>query len=425
MARHRQGQRRADDRGGVRRLYSAPVFRPYPEPTVTDSFFPPQRILMGPGPSDVAPRVLGALGRPTIGHLDPLFVELMDEIKALLQYAFQTDNALTLPISAPGSAGMEACFVNLILPGDTVIVCQNGVFGGRMKENVERCGATAVMVQDDWGSPVDPQKVAEALSAHPEAVALAFVHAETSTGTRSDAAALCALAGEHGVLSIVDTVTSLGGIELKVDDWGADAVYSGTQKCLSCVPGISPVTFSPRAVERIQGRRQPVQSWFLDMQLVMGYWGGDSKRSYHHTAPVNALYALHESLLMLREETLEKAIVRHRRHHEALVAGLEALGLAMIVDAQWRLPQLNLVAVPEGVDEARVRQRLLADFDLEIGAGLGALAGKAWRIGLMGHASRRRNVITCISALEAALHREGVALKMGAALAAVEAAYGS
>lgn len=391
---------------------------------MTNSFHPPQRTLMGPGPSDVAPRVLGALSRPTIGHLDPLFIELMDEIKALLQYAFQTTNALTLPISAPGSAGMEACFVNLVAPGDTVIVCQNGVFGGRMRENVERCGATAVMVEDAWGEPVSPEKVEEAFRQHPQAKLLAFVHAETSTGTRSDAERLCKIARDNEALVIMDTVTSLGGIELLVDEWGADAVYSGSQKCLSCVPGISPVTFSPRAVERIQSRSEKVQSWFLDMQLVMGYWGGDSKRAYHHTAPVNAMYAMHESLLMLKEEGLENAIARHRQNHEALLAGFDALGLSMIVDEAWRLPQLNLVRIPEGVDDARVRSTLLRDYDLEIGAGLGALAGKAWRIGLMGHASRRRNVILCLTALEAALQREGVGLSPGAAVDAAEKVWG-
>ena len=389
---------------------------------MVQTFFPPQRTLMGPGPSDVSPRVLSALGRPTIGHLDPSFVSLMDEIKALLQYAFQTGNALTLPVSAPGSAGMEACFVNLLSPGDTVIVCQNGVFGGRMRENVERCGATAVMVEDAWGAPVDPAKVEAALGAHPEAVALAFVHAETSTGTRSDAAKLCELAKAHDTLVIMDTVTSLGGIDVKVDEWGADAVYSGSQKCLSCVPGLSPVTFSPRAVERIRQRKQRVQSWFLDMQLVMGYWGGESKRSYHHTAPVNALYALHEALLILQTETLPLAVARHRRNHEALVAGLEALGLRMIVDAEWRLPQLNLVAIPDGIDDARVRQRLLKDYDLEIGAGLGDLAGRSWRIGLMGHASCERNVFLCLSALEAVLRDEGLGIDSGAGVQAAHTA---
>jgi alanine-glyoxylate transaminase / serine-glyoxylate transaminase / serine-pyruvate transaminase len=389
------------------------------------SFHPPLRTLMGPGPSDVSPRVLGALARPTIGHLDPLFVGLMDEIKELLQYAFQTENELTLPVSAPGSAGMEACFVNLVSPGDTVIVCQNGVFGGRMKENVERCGGTAVMVQDNWGDPVSVDKVSDAFEQNPQANLLAFVHAETSTGARSDAAALCALASKHGALSIVDTVTSLGGIELLVDAWGADAVYSGTQKCLSCIPGISPVTFSSRAVERIQAREQKVQSWFLDMQLVMGYWGGNTKRAYHHTAPVNNLYALHEALLMLREEGLEASHARHRHNHEALVAGLEAMGLAMAVAAEHRLPQLNSVLIPEGVDDGAVRTALLNSYDLEIGAGLGALAGKTWRIGLMGFASNKRNVLKCLGALEAVLASQGAAITTGAAIPAAQALYDS
>lgn len=378
---------------------------------------------MGPGPSDVSPRVLGALSRPTIGHLDPMFVQLMDEIKELLQYAFQTTNELTLPVSAPGSAGMEACFVNLVSPGDTVIVCQNGVFGGRMKENVERCGATAVMVEDAWGEPVSVDKVVTAFDQHPEASILAFVHAETSTGVSSDAAALCKLATERGALSIVDAVTSLGGIEVSADKWGADAIYSGTQKCLSCIPGISPVTFSARAVERIKNRKTRVQSWFLDMQLVMGYWGGSSKRAYHHTAPVNDLYALHESLVMLQEEGLEAAQQRHRRNHEGLVAGLEAMGLVMAVAPEHRLPQLNSVLVPEGVDEAAVRTALLEEFDLEIGAGLGALAGKTWRIGLMGFASNERNVVYCLNALEAILDRQGAAINTGKALPAARAVF--
>jgi alanine-glyoxylate transaminase/serine-glyoxylate transaminase/serine-pyruvate transaminase len=387
------------------------------------SFFPPQRTLMGPGPSDVSPRVLGALARPTIGHLDPMFVQLMDEIKELLQYAFQTKNELTLPISAPGSAGMEACFVNLASPGDKVIVCQNGVFGGRMKENVERCGATAVMVEDTWGEPVSVSKVSAAFDQHPDASILAFVHAETSTGVRSDAATLCALATERGALSIVDAVTSLGGIAVLADDWGADAVYSGTQKCLSCVPGIAPVTFSARAVDRINNRVHKVQSWFLDMQLIMGYWGGSSKRAYHHTAPVNDLYALHESLLMLQEEGLEAAHQRHRRNHEGLVAGLEAMGLAMAVAPEFRLPQLNSVLIPEGADDAALRTTLLQEFDLEIGAGLGALAGKTWRIGLMGFASNERNVMYCLNALEATLDGQNIAINTGVALPAARAAF--
>lgn len=385
---------------------------------MTSSFFPPQRTLMGPGPSDVSSRVLGALARPTIGHLDPLFVQLMDEIKSLLQFAFQTSNALTLPISAPGSAGMEACFVNLVSPGDKVIVCQNGVFGGRMKENVERCGGNAIMVEDSWGEPVNLSKVEAAFDSHPDAAILAFVHAETSTGVASDASALCALAARHDALSIVDAVTSLAGIEVLVDDWGADAMYSGTQKCLSCIPGLSPVTFSERAAERIKHREHKVQSWFLDMQLVMGYWGGANKRAYHHTAPINNLYALHESLLMLQEEGLAATQVRHLLNHRALVAGLEAMGLSMAVAADCRLPQLNSVIIPEGVDDAALRAALLNEFDLEIGAGLGGLAGKTWRIGLMGFASNERNVLFCLSAMETILQRQAADITTGQALQA-------
>ncbi|MEX0740268.1 MAG: alanine--glyoxylate aminotransferase family protein [Pseudohongiella sp.] len=387
------------------------------------SFFPPQRTLMGPGPSDVSPRVLAALARPTIGHLDPAFIDLMDEIKVLLQYAFQTKNALTLPVSAPGSAGMEAVFANLLQAGDKVIVCQNGVFGGRMKENVERCGATAIMVQDDWGKPVDPDKLEEALRANPDALAVAFVHAETSTGVRSDAKALSALAHRYDCLAIVDAVTSLAGIELCVDDWGIDAVYSGTQKCLSCVPGLSPVSFSDRAVACIRKRRQRVQSWFLDMNLIMDYWGGDAKRSYHHTAPVNALYALHESLLMVQEEGLAAAWARHALHHKAFAVGIEALGLGFVVDASARLPQLNAVTVPTGINEAAVRAELLQAWNLEIGSGLGALAGKVWRIGLMGHTASQTNVLKCLTALGSTLQSMAAAVDTDAAVAAAKKIY--
>lgn len=363
------------------------------------SFQPPERLLLGPGPSDVPRRVLDALARPTIGHLDPAFVAMMDEVKELLRGAFLTRNALTIPISAPGSAGMEAAFVNLIEPGDRVIVCQNGVFGGRMRENVLRIGATPIMVQDAFGTPVDLDKVDAALRANPGVKALAFVHAETSTGVESDAAALCRMAHEHGALAIVDAVTSLGGIPLRVDEWGADAVYSGSQKCLSAPPGLSPFTMSEAAVTALKARKTPVQSWFLDLSLVMNYWQGAGARSYHHTAPINMLYGLHEALLILHEEGLEQSWARHRRNHELLRDGLQRMGLELLVAPSARLPQLNAVKVPAGVDEAGVRRRLLDVHGIEIGAGLGELAGKIWRIGLMGSSSNPRNVERVLGAL--------------------------
>ena len=375
-----------------------------PAPRFT-AFNPPRRILMGPGPSDVYPEVLAAQSRPTVGHLDPLFVGMMDELKSLIQYAFQTKNEMTMAVSAPGSAGMETCFVNLVEPGEKVIVCRNGVFGERMRQNVERMGAIAVLVDNEWGTPVDPAAVEAALKANPDAKFLAFVHAETSTGALSDAKTLCALAKTYGCLSIVDAVTSLGGVELRVDEWGIDAIYSGSQKCLSCVPGLSPVSFSPAAVEKLKNRKTPVQSWFLDQSLVMAYWtSAGGKRSYHHTAPVNALYALHESLRILAAEGLENAWQRHHDMHLVLRAGLEKLGLNFVVAEDSRLPQLNAVYIPAGVDDAAVRTRLLKDYNLEIGAGLGALAGKAWRIGLMGFSARRENVSLCLKALEEVLN---------------------
>ncbi len=368
------------------------------------SFTPPHRTLMGPGPSDVPQRVLDAMARPTIGHLDPAFVEMMEELKILLRYAFQTENELTFPVSAPGSVGMETCFVNLIEPDDKVIVCVNGVFGGRMVENVKRCGGTPIVIQDVWGEPVDPEKVEVAFKANPGVKVLAFVHAETSTGVQSDAKTLAALAQQHGALTIVDAVTSLGGSPLKVDEWGLDAVYSGSQKCLSCTPGLSPVSFSPRAVEVVKNRKTPCQSWFMDLGLVLGYWSA-AKRTYHHTAPVNALYALHESLVILKEEGLENAWARHQRNHLRLKTGLEQMGIHFLVDEAYRLPQLNAVKIPAEIDDAATRRRLLTEYNLEIGAGLGDLAGKVWRIGLMGYASREENVDRCLAALGEILSR--------------------
>ncbi len=387
------------------------------------SFHPPVRTLMGPGPSDVDPRILEAMSRPTIGHLDPVFVVMMDDIKGLLRYAFQSDYELTMPVSAPGSAGMETCFVNLVEPGDKVVVCQNGVFGGRMKENVERCGATPVMVEDEWGKAVDADKVEAALAANPDARVLAFVHAETSTGAISDAKTLAEIARKHDCLTIVDTVTSLRGSPLKVSEWGLDAVYSGSQKCLSCTPGLSPVTFSERAVDFVRNRNSKVQSWFLDLNLVLGYWGGGGKRAYHHTAPINALYGLHEALAILKNEGIENAWQRHRDNHLALRAGIEAMGLSFVVDEADRLPQLNSVTIPDGVDDAAVRARLLNDYNLEIGAGLGPMAGRIWRIGLMGYASNRKNVLLCLGALDAVLCDMDAPINKGVAVEAAMGAY--
>lgn len=386
------------------------------------SFNPPARTLMGPGPADIHPRVLSALSRPIIGHLDPAFQQMMEELKTLLRNALQTGNDITYPVSAPGSAGMETCFANLMEPGDKVIICRNGVFGSRMQQNVERMGGIAVMVDDPWGRAIDPQKLRDALHQNPDAKLVAMVHAETSTGAVSDVKTLVALAHEHGCLTIVDAVTSLGGIELAVDAWGIDALYSGSQKCLSCVPGLSPVTFNQAALDRVAQRAIPVQSWFLDLNLVLGYWQGDGGRSYHHTAPINALYALHESLTLLEEEGIQNAWARHQLHHQALRDGLEAMGLGFQVPAAERLPQLNAVFIPKAINDAEIRTELLNDYGLEIGAGLGEGAGKVWRIGLMGYSARRQNVLLCLSALESVLGRRGV-INTGVALAAADEVY--
>jgi alanine-glyoxylate transaminase/serine-glyoxylate transaminase/serine-pyruvate transaminase len=318
---------------------------------------------------------------------------------------------------------MECCFVNLVEPGDAVIVCQNGVFGGRMKENVQRCGGVVIPVDDEWGDAVDPEKLEEALKTHPEAKLVAFVHAETSTGALSDARQLVALAHEYDCLAIVDTVTSLGGVPVLVDEWGIDAVYSGSQKCLSCTPGLAPVSFNAAALEKISRRSSPVQSWFLDLNLVKSYWGEGAKRAYHHTAPINALYGLHEALVILQEEGLENAWARHRRNHLALRAGIEALGLKFVVKEASRLPQLNTVTIPDGIDDAAVRSQLLRDYNLEIGAGLGALAGKVWRIGLMGYASNKTNVLFLLGALESVLAGMGAGVTSGAAVKAANNFY--
>lgn len=387
------------------------------------SFNPTVRTLMGPGPSDVNPRILGAMAKPTIGHLDPEFIRLMDEIKGMLQYAYRTKNELTIPVSAPVSAGMETCFVNLVEAGDKVIVCENGVFGGRMADNVRRLGGVVVHVEQQWGRAVDLDAVADALKNNPDAKIVAFVHAETSTGARSDAKGICDLARQSDCLTIVDCVTSLAGCDVNLDDWQADAAYSGTQKCLSCAPGLSPISFSDKALEVVKNRKTPVTSWFLDLNLVMGYWGEGQTRAYHHTAPVNALYGLHEALVVLQEEGLEASWQRHTTNHMALRAGIEAMGMSFVVPEDERLAQLNTVTIPEGVDEAAVRKQLLQQFNLEIGAGLGALAGKVWRIGLMGYASNPKNVLLCVNALEAVLSQYNAPINKGVATAAVQASY--
>ncbi|MEH6677958.1 pyridoxal-phosphate-dependent aminotransferase family protein [Phenylobacterium sp.] len=384
------------------------------------SFQPPRRILMGPGPSDVSPRVLAALARPTIGHLDPAFQGLMEEIKAALSRLFNAPDHICVPLPAPGTAGMEAALMNLLEPGDLAVICVNGVFGTRMVDMAGRAGAEVVTVDDEWGTPVDPAKVEAALAGR-QAKVLAFVHAETSTGVRSDAASLCALARKYGALSIVDCVTSLGGIAVDAAAWDADVVYSGTQKCLSAPPGLSPVAFSKRAVASIAARKEKPRNWLYDIGLLMSYWGGEGGRTYHHTAPINALYGLHESLVALFEEGQQAAFVRHARMHESLVAGLEALGLEMLVAPEHRLPQLNTVKIPEGIDEAAVRNHVLEHWNLEIGAGLGPLKGKVWRIGLMGASASPWHVRLCLTALAEALAVQGFAGAKDKALAAADA----
>lgn len=398
------------------------TLKPFPANQPITSFHPPERALMGPGPSEIHPRVLTAMSMPAIGYLDPVFVGMMEELKTLLRYAYQTDNPLTFPVSGPGSVGMETCFVNAVAPGDKVIVARNGVFGGRMIENVERAGGSAIVVEDAWGQPVDPNKVEDAFKKNPGVTALAFVHAETSTGAQSDAKTLAAIARRYGALSIVDAVTSLGGTPVLVDEWGIDAVYSASQKCISCTPGLSPVSFSEAFIARVKARDDKVQSWFMDLNLVLNYWGS-TNRTYHHTAPTNGLFALHESLLLLKEEGLENCWARHATHHAALKAGLTAMGFTFLVDAPYRLPQMNAVHVPAGVDEAAVRLQLLTMHNLEIGAGLGPLAGKIWRFGLMGYSCREANVLRCLAALEAVLPPAGYPVIAGSGVEAARNAY--
>src|SRR3954451_10371059 len=360
----------------------------------------PKRILLGPGPSDVPPRVLEALARPTIGHLDPVFLQLMDEIRTRLREVFRTKNEMTLAVSGTGSAGMETLFVNLIEPGEKVLVCVNGVFGTRMVDVAGRCGAVVEKIEAPWGTVFDQDEVIKAIDrVRPKVVAI--VHAETSTGAHQPVDRIGEAARANGALFLLDCVTSLGGAPVEIDAWGVDAAYSGTQKCLSCPPGLSPVTLSQRAVERIEARKKKVQSWYLDLSMVRQYWG--SERFYHHTAPINMLYALHEALAMVLEEGLENRFKRHREMHELLRTGLRELGIEYVSQEGHHLPMLNAVKIPDGVDDLTVRRRLLTDYGIEIGGGLGAFKGKAWRIGLMGYGSNRRNVTLLLAALRETL----------------------
>ncbi|MFB3906623.1 MAG: alanine--glyoxylate aminotransferase family protein [Acidobacteriota bacterium] len=376
-----------------------------------------KRVLMGPGPSDVDPRVLEALSRPTMGHLDPAFLGILNDIRSFLQYSFKTQNPMTLAMSGTGSAGMETCVVNLVEPGDPMLVCINGVFGKRMADVAERAGADVSTLEVAWGSVFAPEAIEMALKRKPAKV-VGIVHAETSTGARQPLEEISRVVHNDGALLLVDTVTSLGGIEVDVDGWQIDACYSGTQKCLSCPPGLAPVTFSEAALQALERRKKKVQSWYLDLTMIRQYWG--SERLYHHTAPINMNYALLEALRIVKEEGLENRWARHWANHRMLKRGLAAIGINYVAQAGYELPMLNAVTVPEGVDDARVRKQLLEEFGIEIGAGLGAFKGKVWRIGLMGAASTKSNVMLFLAALEKCLSDQGHKFPRGASIAAAE-----
>ena len=373
------------------------------EPPLVDAFKSPERLLMGAGPSRVHEDVLAAMSQTTIGHLDPNMITMMDQLKDMLRYIFQTNNDMTFPVSGPGSLGMEACVNNMIEPGDEAIIAINGVFGARMAEVARRAGAKVIITEDDWGQAVDPNKVEKALKSNSNVKIVGFVHAETSTGALSNASEICQLAKDNNAMTVMDTVTSLAGVPVNVDVWGADGVYSGSQKCLSCPPGLSPVTFSDQAVDYILKRETPVQSWLLDLSLVAGYWQGDEKsgaRTYHHTAPVNALMGLHEALRRVVQEGLENVWDRHKKVSDIIVSGMEEMGFSMLVDETIRLPELLTVKLPEGVDDSSVRAKLLNEYNIEISAGLGVYSGKLWRIGVMGEGAREENAEKILSAIK-------------------------
>lgn len=378
---------------------------------------PDYRLLLGPGPVEVSPRVLNAMSKTLYGHLDPNFMEIADETMEMLRYVFQTKNRLTLPMSGTGSAGMETVLVNLLEPGDEAIICINGVFGQRLRDIAQRCGAKVTSVEAPWGEIIEPEKVRKAFEGCEKVKLVAIVHAETSTGVKQPLEEISKIAKENDALFVVDAVTSLGGVELKVDEWGIDACYSGTQKALSCPPGLSPITFGEKAVEVLNNRKTKVHSWYLDLTMIQNYWG--QKRVYHHTAPINMIYGLREALMMVCEEGLEKRFERHQLNSDAFVSGIEAMGLEMMVkNKEHRLPTLNTVSVPEGVEDAPVRNYLLDKYGIEIGGGLGDFKGKVWRVGLMGEASKRNNVILLLGALGDALISQGYRADVGAAIEA-------
>ncbi len=378
----------------------------------------PEKTLLGPGPTPVESRVLRAMAEPTLGHLDRDFVAIMDETRELLKLVFRTKNDLTVAMSGTGSAGMETACVNMIERGDKVIICSHGVFGTRMQDVAGRCGAEVVEVNAPMGRPVDPADVEKALRANPDAKLLGIVHAETSTGVLQPLDEIAAMVHGAGMFMVVDAVTSLGGMDVPVDRLGLDMVYSGSQKCLACPPGLAPVTVGPRAVEHIKNRKTKVQSWYLDLTMIMRYWG--QERFYHHTAPVNMIYGLNEGLRMIAEEGLENRFARHRKNAEALWAGLEALGLELLVDPAYRLPSLTSVKIPEGIDEAALRRNLMKEYSIEVGSGLGDLKGKIIRIGLMGSGSNRMNIVLLLSALSSLLAKNGFCTDIKSALERVD-----